>query len=203
MTKTQNYLLHIVSQIPPSESPLNALLTRQNVEAINEQTTETTRDVYNNIVDLKEKISKYVRYLFILTKQGKGSPGRILGDFRFIERPTSITKDEITTNSLSISCVQTTPYMSNISELSHQRTAYATSKRMLTQGLQQFIKDNLATILLAESKGALPGEPKSLPKKKRRRDEEEDDDNPERALAARMIALVEVRRLIFLTHCRN
>ena len=93
--------------------------------------------------------------------------------------------------------------MSNISELSHQRTAYATSKRMLTQGLQQFIKDHLATILLAESKGALPGEPKSLPKKKRRRDEEEDDDNPERALAARMIALVEVRWLIFLTHCRN
>jgi hypothetical protein len=81
--------------------------------------------------------------------------------------------------------------MFNIRELSHQKTAYTTSKRMLTQGLQQFIKDHLSAILLAESKGALPGEPESLSKKKRRRDED-NDENPERTLAARMIALVEV-----------
>jgi hypothetical protein len=72
MTKTQNYLLHIVSQIPPSESPLNALLTRQTVEAINEQTTETIRDVYNNIADLKEKISRHVPIPFYIDKAGKG-----------------------------------------------------------------------------------------------------------------------------------
>jgi hypothetical protein len=85
----------------------------------------------------------------------------------------------------------THPGLFNIRELSHQKTAYTTSKRTLTQGLQQFIKDHLSAILLAESKGALPGEPKSLSKRKRGRDEE-NEENPERALAARMIALVEV-----------
>ena len=38
--------------------------------------------------------------------------------------------------------------------------------------LQQFIKEHLAPILHAEAKGAIPGEPDSLPKKKRRRDED-------------------------------
>ena len=73
--------------------------------------------------------------------------------------------------------------------MSHQRTAYTTSKRILTQGLQQFIKEHLAPILHAEAKGAIPGEPDSLPKKKRRRD---DDEASEKNLATRMITLVEV-----------
>lgn len=59
MTKSQNYLLHIVSQIPSSESPLNALLTRQNIEEVNEQTSETTRMVRDDIIELKERISEF------------------------------------------------------------------------------------------------------------------------------------------------
>jgi DNA-binding FrmR family transcriptional regulator len=59
MTKSQNYLLHIVSQIPSSESPLNALLTRQNIEEVNEQTSETTRMVRDDITELKERISEF------------------------------------------------------------------------------------------------------------------------------------------------
>jgi hypothetical protein len=59
MTKAQNYLLHIVSQIPSSESPLNALLTRQNVESVNEQTAETIRQVKDNIADLQGRITRY------------------------------------------------------------------------------------------------------------------------------------------------
>ena len=77
-----------------------------------------------------------------------------------------------------------------MSELSHQKTAYTTSKRLLTQGLQQFIKEHLAHILHAEAKGAIPGDPDTLPKKKRRRD---DDETSEKNLATRMITLVEVR----------
>jgi hypothetical protein len=77
------------------------------------------------------------------------------------------------------------------SELSHQKTAYTTSKRILTQGLQQFIKEHLAPILHAEAKGAIPGDPHSLPKKKRRLD---DDETSEKDLATRIITLVEVRR---------
>jgi len=60
MTKAQNYLLHIVSQIPSSESPLNALLTRQNVEEVNDQTSETLRMVRDGIAELKERISEYL-----------------------------------------------------------------------------------------------------------------------------------------------
>jgi hypothetical protein len=67
-----------------------------------------------------------------------------------------------------------------------------TSTQTLTRGVQQFIKTHLAGILLAESLGALPGEPKSVPKSKRKRDQEEDTDGAERELASRMIALVEV-----------
>ena len=59
MTKSQNYLLHIVSQIPSSESPLNALLTRQNIEDVNEQTSETLRMVRDDIAELKERIAEY------------------------------------------------------------------------------------------------------------------------------------------------
>ena len=66
-----------------------------------------------------------------------------------------------------------------------------TQTRTLTTGVRQFIQDHLAEILLAESKGALPAEPKSLPKSKRKRDEDEDDD-AEKELAARMVTLVEV-----------
>jgi hypothetical protein len=113
-----------------------------------------------------------------------------LGDFRCPERSVGLAKDEITTDGVAVYCVLTPPDMFNIRELSRQKTAYTTSKRMLTQGLQQFIKDHLSAILLAESKGALPGEPESLSKKRRR--DEDNDENPERTLAARMIALVEV-----------
>lgn len=59
MTKAQNYLLHMVSQIPPSESPLNTLLTRENAETINEQTSETIKEVKEYIGDYKGRISKY------------------------------------------------------------------------------------------------------------------------------------------------
>jgi hypothetical protein len=59
MTKSQNYLLHIVSQIPSSESPLNALLTRQNVDVINEQTAQTIQQVKANIAGVNAQISRY------------------------------------------------------------------------------------------------------------------------------------------------
>ena len=59
MTKAQSYLLHIVSQIPSSDSPLNALLTRQNVEAVNEQTVQTIANVKENIIDLQGRIDRY------------------------------------------------------------------------------------------------------------------------------------------------
>jgi hypothetical protein len=77
------------------------------------------------------------------------------------------------------------------SELSSERVKMAAQTKMLTMGVRQFIQDHLAGILHAESKGANPGEPLSLPKKKRARDE--DDDAAERDLASRMVTLVEVR----------
>ena len=67
-----------------------------------------------------------------------------------------------------------------------------TQTRTLTTGVRQFIQDHLAEILYAESKGALPAEPKSLPKSKRKRDEDEDDEKAEEELATRMVTLVEV-----------
>lgn len=67
-----------------------------------------------------------------------------------------------------------------------------TQTRTLTTGVRQFIQDHLAEILYAESKGALPGEPKSLSKSKRKRDEGEDQDEAEKELTARMVTLVEV-----------
>jgi len=74
----------------------------------------------------------------------------------------------------------------------------------LTKGVQQFIKNHLSGILLAESQGALPGEPKSVPKSKRKRDQEEEDtDAAERELAGRMIALVEVCAPIEKPYGRN
>lgn len=62
---------------------------------------------------------------------------------------------------------------------------------MLTAGVRQFIRDHLAGILHAESKGANPGQPLSLPKKRAR--DEDDDDAAERDLSSRMVTLVEVR----------
>jgi len=59
MTRAQNYLSHMVSQIPPSESPLNALLTRENAELINEQTTATINEVTDHIADLESRIQRY------------------------------------------------------------------------------------------------------------------------------------------------
>jgi hypothetical protein len=59
MIKAQNYLLHMVSQIPSSESPLNALLTRENVETIDEQTAETIKDVKLRTEELKRRMSRY------------------------------------------------------------------------------------------------------------------------------------------------
>ena len=65
----------------------------------------------------------------------------------------------------------------------------------MTAGVRQFIKDHLAEILAAESKGALPGDPKTLRKGKRQRPDDEDEDQ-EKELAARMITLVEVHRFV-------
>ena len=59
MTKAQNYLLHMVSQIPSSDSPLNALLTRETVESINEQTTQTIQNVGENVEDIKRRVQTY------------------------------------------------------------------------------------------------------------------------------------------------
>jgi len=69
-----------------------------------------------------------------------------------------------------------------------------TQTKTLTSGVKQFIQDHLAEILYAESKGAIPAEPKTLPKHKRRRVEEDDEDegNAEKELAGRMVTLVEV-----------
>jgi len=59
MIKAQNYLLHMVSQIPSSESPLNALLTRENVETIDEQTADTIKDVKLRTEELNRRMSRY------------------------------------------------------------------------------------------------------------------------------------------------
>jgi len=77
----------------------------------------------------------------------------------------------------------------NGSEISHQKTKYTTQTSVLTKGVRLFIQNHLAEILYAETKGALPAEPNSLPKKKRRRDE---DEEYERELGTRMSNLVEV-----------
>jgi len=69
--------------------------------------------------------------------------------------------------------------------------------KMLTAGVRQFIQDHLAGILYAESKGANPGEPESLPRKKRRKDDE-DDEAGEKPIAERMVTLVEVSCHLFL-----
>jgi len=74
--------------------------------------------------------------------------------------------------------------------LASEKTKMTVQMRMMTSGVRQFIQDHLAGILLAESKGANPGEPESLPKKKRGRDE--DDQAAEKDLASRMATLVEV-----------
>ena len=55
MTKAQNYLLHSVS-LPSADSPLNALLTRQNVESVNQETLETISKVKNDVTDLTQRI---------------------------------------------------------------------------------------------------------------------------------------------------
>ena len=77
----------------------------------------------------------------------------------------------------------------NNREISHQKTKYTTQTSVLTKGVRLFIQNHLAEILYAETKGALPAEPNSLPKKKRRRDE---DEEYERELGTRMSTLVEV-----------
>jgi hypothetical protein len=56
--RVQNYLSHMVSQIPSSESPLNALLTRENAEAVNEQTAATIGQVNVYIADLEARIHR-------------------------------------------------------------------------------------------------------------------------------------------------
>src|SRR5437667_1336552 len=71
MTKAQNYLLHMVSQVPSSESPLNALLTRQNVELINEQTTQTIHDIKERITNLNGRIYRSISALRVLTYREK------------------------------------------------------------------------------------------------------------------------------------
>jgi hypothetical protein len=58
MTKAQNHLLSQVS-LPSSDSPLNALLTRQNVESVNEETLETIRRVTSEVADLIQRIIQY------------------------------------------------------------------------------------------------------------------------------------------------
>lgn len=77
------------------------------------------------------------------------------------------------------------------SELSSEKMKMTAQIKLLTSGIRQFIRDDLAGILHAESKGANPGEPESLPKKKRRRDD--DDEAAEKDLASRMVTLVEVQ----------
>lgn len=67
MIKSQNYLLHMVSQIPSSDSPLNALLTRQNVESINEQTNQAIKDVKTNMADLTARIHRCLSCMEDLT----------------------------------------------------------------------------------------------------------------------------------------
>jgi hypothetical protein len=79
------------------------------------------------------------------------------------------------------------------SELSNQKTKMLAQMKMLTAGVRQFIQDHLAAILYAESKGANPGDPRSLPKRKRVRNEE--DEAAEKDLVSRMVALVEVNAL--------
>lgn len=81
------------------------------------------------------------------------------------------------------------------SELSSEKVKMTAQMKLLTSGVRQFIQDHLAPILHAESKGANPGEPESLPKKKRRRDE--NDEAAEKDLASRMVALVEVLPHLF------
>jgi len=55
----------MVSQVPSSDSPLNTLLTWQNVEAMNEQTVDTIRDVNANIADLQSRLNRCFRYSFL------------------------------------------------------------------------------------------------------------------------------------------
>ena len=90
-------------------------------------------------------------------------------------------------------------------ELSSERIKMTAQTKTLTTGVRQFIQDHLAGILLAESKGANPGQPLSLPKKKRARDE--DDEAAEKGLTSRMVTLVEVPPsgllFIFIFSCGN
>jgi hypothetical protein len=58
MTRAEGYLLRMVS-IPGSDSPLNALLTRENVEEMNVQTVETIARVRREITELRGKIALY------------------------------------------------------------------------------------------------------------------------------------------------
>lgn len=83
MTKSQNYFLHIVSQIPSSESPLNALLTRENVEEVNEQTSETLRMVRDDTAELKERIQEYfLKHYVVVDVVERGYFWRNIGKFR-------------------------------------------------------------------------------------------------------------------------
>jgi hypothetical protein len=56
--RVQNYLSHMVSQIPSSESALNALLTRENAEAVNVQTVATIAEVNVHIADLDARVRR-------------------------------------------------------------------------------------------------------------------------------------------------
>jgi len=201
MTRAQSYLSHLVSQIPPSESPLNALLTRENAEVINEQTTATINEVTDHIADLESRIHRYPS----LRKPGSYYRETVL--LRESEEMRSALTERLATlrtksqqsaseylaypsppASSGFGCFYVWGLMGR--ELSTEKTKMTMQMKMMTSGVRQFIQDHLARILHAESKGANPGEPESLPKKKRRRDE--DDQAGEKDIASRMVTLVEV-----------
>jgi septal ring factor EnvC (AmiA/AmiB activator) len=58
ITRAQNYLLHVVSQIPPSESPLNTLLTRDAIEKVNDQTLKTQSQVRSEIAEVSARVER-------------------------------------------------------------------------------------------------------------------------------------------------
>ena len=105
MTKAQNYLLHMVSQIPSNESPLNALLTRQNIESINEQMTQTIQNVKEHIRDLNERISRFILNVNILISQGESIVRGIPRNIHSIKRTTFFPPNKIPTNIIPISRV--------------------------------------------------------------------------------------------------
>src|SRR5271169_5655148 len=95
----------MISHVPSSESPLNALLTRQNVESINEQTTQTIENVKKNIQDLNRRISRSILNINSLICQGESLVRGIPRNLRGVKRTTFFTSNKITTNIIPISRV--------------------------------------------------------------------------------------------------